>query len=256
MQDILANVIRPEWGAPSQVHALVTTRVGGVSEAGWSCLNLARHVGDDPDHVTENRARLLQAMRRLAPCGEPQWLNQVHGIRVVDALQDEFSRAVTAPDADAVYTDQPGIPCVVMTADCLPVFFSSRLGDEVAVAHAGWRGLVGGILQVTARRFRSPSSDIVAWLGPAIGPAAFEVGAEVRDEFLQRLPGSAACFVSSANAGRYMADLYALARLALAEAGIMQVAGGGLCTYSDFDRFYSYRRESSTGRMASVIWRS
>lgn len=247
------ELIRADWPAPAHVHAVVTTRRGGVSQAPWDSLNLGGHVGDDPVHVRENRDRLLVALRSLAPAEAPQWLNQVHGTVVVEAEPDAARRAGFVPDADAVGTAQRSLPCVVMTADCLPVFFTDAGGSRVAVAHAGWRGLCDGVLEATLASFADPAS-VMAWLGPAIGPDAFEVGAEVRAAFLQHDAGAAAHFRPSPNAGRWLADIYGLARLRLARAGIGSVHGGGLCTVADRDRFYSYRRDGQTGRMASVIW--
>lgn len=248
-------LLRAEWSAPANVHAVVTTRVGGASSAPWGSLNLGSHVGDDPVHVRQNRERLLQALRAVAPAQPPQWLNQVHGVAVVEAARDEGARESWQPDADAAFTTQPGLPCVVMTADCLPVFFCDRAGARVAVAHAGWRGLCEGVLEATLAVFPDPS-QVLAWMGPAIGPAAFEVGAEVRAAFLQRQAEAEVFFQPSANNGRWLADIYGLARLRLESAGIGAVAGGGLCTVSDAGRFFSYRRDGQTGRMASVIWLS
>lgn len=244
-----------EWPAPANVHAVVTTRIGGVSRAPWDSLNLGTHVGDDPSDVRENRIRLLAALQGIAPAQTPQWLNQVHGTAVVEAEQDAQRRAAFLPDADAVTTMQPGLPCVVMTADCLPVFFCDRAGTRVAVAHAGWRGLCDGVLEATLARFTKPS-QVLAWMGPAIGPAAFEVGDEVREAFVARHAGAAAHFRPSPNPGRWLADIYGLARLRLEAAGIAAISGGGLCTVADRERFYSYRRDGQTGRLASVIWRS
>lgn len=243
-------LLRPDWLAPANVHAVVTSRLGGVSLAPWDSLNLGQHVGDDPAHVRQNRERLLGALQTIAPAQSPQWLNQVHGIRVVEATEE--SRA-GAPDADAVFTTRSQLPCVVMTADCLPVFFCDRAGTRVAVAHAGWRGLCDGVLESTLKCFPDPA-QVLAWMGPAIGPAAFEVGEEVRQAFLLQDAGADAHFRPSPNAGRWLADIYGLARRRLAAAGVAAIGGGDLCTVSDSTRFYSYRRDGQTGRMASVIW--
>jgi YfiH family protein len=250
---ITPTLLIPDWPSPASVHAVVTTRAGGVSPAPWDSLNLGTHVGDDPVRVQENRARLQAALESIAPAQPPQWLNQVHGTRVVEAEPDAGRRGSWLPDADAVTTARAQLPCVVMTADCLPVFFCDRAGTRVAVAHAGWRGLCEGVLEATLAAFPAPA-DVLAWLGPAIGPDAFEVGGEVREAFLARQPEAAAQFRPGPNAGRYLADLYGLARLRLAAAGVTAVSGGGLCTYSDRERFYSYRRDGQTGRLASVIW--
>lgn len=243
-------LLRAEWPAPANVHAVVTTRLGGVSLAPWDSLNLGNHVGDDPAHVRQNRERLLGALQAIAPAQSPQWLNQVHGIQVVEATEDS---SAGVPEADAVFTTRPRQPCVVMTADCLPVFFCDHAGTRVAVAHAGWRGLCDGVLEATLARFPDPA-QVLAWMGPAIGPAAFEVGEEVRQAFLQQNSGTTAHFRPSPNAGRWLADIYGLARLRLLAAGVAAISGGGLCTVSDSRRFYSYRRDGQTGRMASVIW--
>lgn len=248
-----SRLLLPDWPAPAGVHAAVTTRVGGVSPAPWDSLNLGTHVGDDPARVRENRARLQAALVTLAPAQAPQWLNQVHGTRVVEAEPDAVRRTHSLPDADAVTTTAQQLPCVVMTADCLPVFFCDQAGTRVAVAHAGWRGLCDGVLEATLAVFPEPA-QVMAWLGPAIGPEAFEVGEEVREAFLARQPAAAAHFRPSPNAGRFLADIYGLARLRLAAAGVTIVRGGGLCTFSDRERFFSYRRDGQTGRMASVIW--
>jgi YfiH family protein len=225
------------------VRACTTTRAGGVSEGPWASLNLGDHVDDDPAAVAANRARLAG---ELALPREPQWLRQVHGTRV------------RAPDAeadcaDACFEDRPGRVCAVLTADCLPVLLCNAAGTRVAAAHAGWRGLVAGVLEQTAARFDDPPAQILAWLGPAIGPQAFEVGDEVRAAFVGADTAAAAHFVAK-RPGHWLADLYGLARLRLARAGITQVSGGGFCTYREPERFYSYRRDGITGRMASLIW--
>ena len=245
--------LMPDWPAPANVRALVTTRSGGVSAAPFDSLNLAFHVGDEAGAVVENRRRLFTALNELAPCGPPQWLQQVHGTTVVEAFSEPRKRAQYFPEADAVTTTHRGLPCVVMTADCLPVFFASETGTRVAVAHAGWRGLCQGVLENMLEKFDSPA-EVLCWLGPAIGPSAFEVGAEVREAFLAASATAESAFTPAGEAGKYLADLYELARQRLTAAGVGFVGGGGLCTVSDAERFYSFRRESRTGRMASVIW--
>lgn len=243
--------IVPDWaGMPGAVGALYSTRRGGFSAApyddgaGGGGLNLGLHVGDDAALVMQNRA-LLQAQLP----GAPVWLNQVHGAGVVDAA------AVSGvPDADASFTTRPGVVCAIMTADCLPVLFADATGAVVGAAHAGWRGLAQGVLQNTVARMREAGTgDITAWLGPAIGPRAFEVGAEVRAAFVDADPAAAAAFVVHPG-GKFLADIYRLARLALAGCGVRQVGGGDFCTVSDDARFYSYRRDRVTGRMASLVW--
>jgi len=238
-------VIIPEWPAPGRVRAVSTTRVGGVSVVPYASFNLALHVGDQAQAVTENRRR-LQGMCGLAR--SPSWLSQVHGTVVVEA--DDFAEV---PTADAAYSTIAGAACVVMTADCLPVLFADDAGTCVAAAHAGWRGLLGGVLEATIARLPVARERLVAWMGPAIGPAAFEVGAEVRDAFLARDSAAIHAFVAGNN-GRWLCDLYALARMRLAAHGVTNVFGGELCTYSDPERFYSFRRDGVTGRMASMIW--
>lgn len=237
------DLLIPDWPAPVRVRACVTTRAGGCSSAPFASLNLGDHVGDDPQAVAENRRRL----QALLGC-QPAWLSQVHGVSVVEADPAQVA------EADASWSAAPGIACAIMTADCLPVLFCDRAGARVAAAHAGWRGLAAGVLESTVAALGCPADQVLAWLGPAIGPQAFEVGAEVREAFVSQHAGAAAAFVPSANPGRYMADLYHLARVRLAAVGVTAVYGGGLCTFSDAARFYSYRREPRTGRLASLIW--
>ncbi|AEA71260.1 Conserved hypothetical protein [Pseudomonas brassicacearum subsp. brassicacearum NFM421] len=238
----MSDWLIPDWPAPARVKACVTTRAGGVSLAPFDSLNLGDHVGDDPVAVAENRRRLTDQFAIT-----PAWLQQVHGIAVVEA--DPAQVAV----ADASWTDTPGIACTAMTADCLPVLFCNRIGTRVAAAHAGWRGLANGVLEATLDSLAVPADEILAWLGPAIGPQAFEVGPEVREAFIAQLPQAAQAFTASPNAGKFLADIYALARLRLAARGVTAVYGGGLCTVTD-PRFFSYRRKPRTGRFASLIW--
>jgi len=236
--------IVPDWPAPAAVRALSTTRAGGVSLAPYASLNLGAHVGDDPARVAENRARL----RRLLPA-EPRWLNQVHGSAVVDA-----AAVAGLPDADAAFSRKPGAVCVVMTADCLPVLLCDRAGTVVAAAHAGWRGLHGGVVEATVAAMGVAPGELIAWLGPAIGPQAFEVGGEVRAAFVAADGRAEAAFRPAAQAGKWLADLYLLARQRLAALGVSAVHGGDCCTVGEADRFFSYRRDGVTGRMASLIW--
>ncbi|MBV4451293.1 MULTISPECIES: peptidoglycan editing factor PgeF [Pseudomonas] len=232
----------PDWPAPARVKACVTTRSGGVSLAPYDSLNLGDHVEDNLQAVLENRRRLTDAFAI-----QPAWLRQVHGVSVVEA---DPSRTV---EADGSWTSTPGIACTSMTADCLPALFCNRAGTRVAAAHAGWRGLAAGVLEATVERLDARPEDVLVWLGPAIGPQAFEVGPEVREAFMRQLPATAEAFVPSRNPGKFMADIYQLARLRLAARGITEVYGGGLCTVTD-PRFFSYRRNSRTGRFASLIW--
>jgi polyphenol oxidase len=234
--------IVPDWPAPARVKTCVTTRLGGVSVAPFDSLNLGTHVGDDPVAVANNRQRLVE---RLG-C-KPAWLQQVHGVDVVEALPEIVA------EADANWTATPGIACTAMTADCLPALFCDRSGTRVAAAHAGWRGLAAGVLEATLDALAVAPADTLVWLGPAIGPQAFEVGAEVREAFLSQHAQAAQAFGESHSPGRFMADIYALARIRLAARGVTAVYGGGYCTYSD-PRFYSYRRAAQTGRFASLIW--
>lgn len=236
------NWLTPDWPAPASVRACVTTREGGVSEAPFDSLNLGDHVDDRPEAVAENRRRLTEHLSI-----QPVWLQQVHGITVVHA-----DPGIVAT-ADASWTATPGIACAAMTADCLPTLFCNRAGTRVAAAHAGWRGLAAGVLEATLDSLDVPADEVLVWLGPAIGPKAFEVGPEVREVFINQLPEAAEAFVPSNNAGKFMADIYQLARLRLAERGVTAVYGGGFCTVSD-PRFFSYRRASRTGRFASLVW--
>nr|WP_272890681.1 peptidoglycan editing factor PgeF [Stutzerimonas sp. S1] len=232
----------PEWPAPASVRACVTTREGGVSRPPFESLNLGDHVGDDPIAVTRNRACLQQ----LLGC-RPAWLNQVHSAHAVQADPAEVATA------DALWSALPGVACAVLTADCLPVLFCDRAGTRVAAAHAGWRGLAGGVLEATLRELAVPAGELLVWLGPAIGPGAFEVGPEVRAAFVATHAEAVEAFRPSGHEGRFMADLYQLAKIRLAACGVTAVYGGGFCTYSD-TRFYSYRRVPRTGRFASLIW--
>lgn len=234
--------LTPDWPAPAHVRACVTTRSGGVSVAPFETFNLGDHVDDDPAAVASNRQHLVDTLG----C-QPAWLRQVHGIVVAKA------DPAMVIEADGNWTTTPGIACTAMTADCLPALFCDRAGTRVAAAHAGWRGLAGGVLEATVQAMKVAPQELLVWLGPAIGPAAFEVGGEVREAFVQQHAEAAAAFVPSANAGKFMADIYQLARIRLAAIGVTAVSGGGLCTYNDA-RFYSYRRSARTGRFASLIW--
>ncbi|MFM7786093.1 MAG: peptidoglycan editing factor PgeF [Gammaproteobacteria bacterium] len=247
------DVLGPDQPLAPGVQALSTRRAGGVSTGPWASFNLGDHVGDDPAAVGENRARLREA---LGLPGEPQWLRQVHGTRVVDAQSDGVCR-----EGDAAWTNVPGVVCAVLTADCLPVVLAASDGSEIAVAHCGWRGLSAGILARTIGRFAASPATLRAWLGPAIGQAAFEVGAEVRKAFLATAEDSsareriAAAFGDSGEVrGKYHADLYALAREALLALGVREISGGGRCTVAEPEAFFSYRRDGVTGRMATLAW--
>jgi len=246
--------LTPDWAdLPDNIGALTTLRADGVSLApyddgitGRNGLNMASHVGDDPEHVRQNRALL-----RLHLPSEPIWLTQTHSTKVVDA-----ARATNAPEADASTTNERGIVCVTLTADCLPVLFCDAKGTVVAAAHAGWRGLADGILEQTFLQMRaSGAKDILAWFGPAIGPQSFEVGDDVLQAFVARGENRREAFTPIAGQpGKHFADIYLLARQTLSDVGVDRISGGGLCTVIDKKRFYSFRRDETTGRMASLIW--
>lgn len=282
------ETLGPDWPAPAHVRALTTTRRGGYSAGAFAGLNLGGHVGDDPAAVARNRALLATA--RALPA-EPVWLKQVHGCDVCRLESVPMEAAITTtttkpartattrpaalvvgraapgsagtaipPTADAAIADRPGLVCAVLTADCLPVVFCDRAGERVAAAHAGWRGLAAGVLEATVAGLGVPPARLLAWLGPAIGPSAFEVGPEVRAAFVARNPAAAAAFRPApatdpaTDADRWVADLYTLARQRLHAAGVDAISGGGLCTWSDPARFFSYRRDGTTGRQATLVW--
>lgn len=241
----MTALLEPDWPAPARVRACVTTRAGGVSRGPFASFNLADHVGDDPAAVAHNRAALRRA---LALATEPCWLRQVHGTRVIEA-----ARAAPGETADGAWTDRPGLVCAVLTADCLPVFLCDRAGTRVALLHAGWRGLAAGIIEAGVDALALPPERLLAWLGPAIGADAYEVGDEVRQAFLARDRRAADAFRLGVR-GRWQLDLYAAARQCLAAQGVGAIHGGTYCTARQADLFYSYRRDGSTGRMASLIW--
>ena len=235
------NWISPDWPAPPNVRALITTRSGGVSVGPYASMNPADHVGDEPQAVAQNRALL-----RAALPSEPFWLKQIHSDIVAEV-------AVGPMEADACIARVAKQVCVVLTADCLPVLFCAADGSVVGAAHAGWRGLCAGVLERTVAAMGVPGQQVLAYLGPAIGPRAFEVGAEVREAFMALDDTATDAFAPQAN-GKYLADLYLLARQRLARLGVTQVSGGAECTYRDVERFFSYRRDGVTGRMASLVW--
>lgn len=247
--------LRPQWPAPSHVRALITTRAGGYSHGAWGAdsdggLNLGLGSGDAPDVVQRNRSRLRSSLP-----AQPVWLTQVHGVEIFNATH---AATAVAPVADAALAAGPGVICAVLVADCLPLLLTDSRGRVVAAVHAGWRGLAAGIIQKAVAALRDSvgeaNAPLLAYLGPAIGPRHFEVGGEVLAAMQQRLPGAAAAFVEKEN-GKFHADLFALARQALRHCGVTDVHGGGLCTYSDAQRFYSFRRDAPTGRQAALIWR-
>jgi len=237
--------IAPDWPAPAHVRVLSTLRAGGVSVGPYASLNLAEHVGDHPDAVSANRLLLREAAHLPA---EPLWLEQVHGTNVIRHPGDSV---IVRADASVAF--EPGRVCAVMTADCLPVVLSDRGGTRVGVVHAGWRGLLDGVVEATIAALDASPAQLIAWLGPAIGPGAFEVGDEVRSAFAARNPAAGEYFRPNER-NRYQADLYGLAKLALAAAGVGSVHGGGWCTHHESERFFSFRRDGVTGRMATLAW--
>ena len=237
--------IQPDWPAPAHVRAVITTREGGVSSGFYASLNLGARTEDDAAAVAENRARLNTYLPQ-----PPRWLAQVHGTTVVDAdaLQD-------VPAADASVARNPGTVCAILIADCLPILLTDRAGSCVAAAHAGWRGLAGGVIANTVARMPAAPADLFAWIGPGIGPAAFEVGDDVLHAFCDNAPEHRTAF-AALRPGKWLCDLPALARAALSCAGLTQIYGGTDCTAADPRRFYSYRRDKITGRMAALIWKA
>ena len=246
--DSVIELIRPDWPAPDNVRACCTTRAGGVSEGAFSSLNLATHVGDRPEHVEQNRQRLRQHAGLPA---EPVWLAQCHGNRVVE-LTARSQHDV--PQADAAHSREAGVVCAVLTADCLPVLMCDHDGGQVAAIHAGWRGLHAGVISNAVQQFDCSPHELLVWLGPAIGPQAFEVGEDVYAAFVAKSRANQSAFESGGDQ-RWQCDLYHLARLELQALGTGAIYGGQWCTHSDASRFYSFRLDGETGRMASLIWR-
>ncbi|WP_105101910.1 peptidoglycan editing factor PgeF [Microbulbifer pacificus] len=247
------HYLKPDWPAPANVHAFASLRYGGHSKGSYAAFNLADHVGDAPDAVEANRAQLK---RELNLPGEPQWLEQIHSDKAVVAHNDGMVRT-----ADASYTAEAGIVCAVLTADCLPLLVCNRNGSEVAAIHAGWRGLTGGVIRETINAMASAPEELLVWLGPAIGPEAFECGVEVLEAAFEssmsesHAEAIAKCFVPhSKKPLHFLADIYALGRAELAELGVTEVFGGDRCTISEESEFFSYRRDKETGRLASLIW--
>lgn len=239
--------IPADWPAPPGIVAGCTTRAGGVSTDSKFALNLGAHVGDAPEAVIENRRRVVNDLELR---GEPLWLNQIHGRDVVDA----DATVSDVPTADASVSSRAGQALAIMTADCLPVLFCSKDGKRIAAAHAGWRGLAAGVLEKTLETMNTERRDVLCWLGPAISASAYEVGGEVRDAFLKLDPGFSGCFAEN-DRGRWQADIAGIARLKLTAAGVTTVSGGDFCTFGDAERFYSHRRDPTTGRQASIIVR-
>jgi len=247
-------IIVPRWPKPWNVNALITTRQGGVSANPYDSLNLALHVGDDEQSVLQNRKLMADAI------GEDldfQWLSQVHGNSVLTLDQGLVDEST---EADAIYTRENNIACGVLTADCLSVFFCDETGEEIAVAHAGWRGLVSGVLEKTLDKFQAEPGTLLVYLAPVIGPCHFEVGEEVREAFLDMdhdeiCDQDSILFLESGKPDKWMADLYAIAKIILASRGVKHIYGDPICTYCEFDQYYSYRRDGETGRFASLIWK-
>jgi YfiH family protein len=255
------QIITPEWPTPPGVRAAFTLRSGGVSVAPYGSLNLGARIGDSPDAVAENRRRVREKLRLPA---EPVWLEQVHGVEVVGLGAVDAPANVAAvgragaaddrpPTGDASVALGAGQVCAIRVADCMPVLFAARDGSVVGAAHAGWRGLAGGVLEATIGRLGVSAADLIAWMGPAIGPKHFEVGEDVRAAFIAADAGAASAFAANAR-GRWQCDLYALARRKLSALGVSGIYGGGWCTFAEADRFFSYRRDGQCGRMAALIW--
>jgi len=242
---VIPSWIVPDWPAPIEVRALSTYRSGGTSAAPYASLNLGDHVGDSLEAVAENRRHLAAAARLPS---EPQWLTQVHGTTVAD-----LDAPTPSGTADACFTRKRRQVCAILTADCLPVLIAADTGDLVAAAHAGWRGLAGGVIEATVAALPVPPARLMAWLGPAIGPLHFQVGAEVREALLKDDGGAEGAFAPNAS-GRYLADLAALARRRLTASGVDRIYGGDQCTFADRDRYFSHRRDGVTGRQATLIW--
>lgn len=236
--------LEPDWPVKDNIHAAVTLRTGGISQGPFQSLNPALHVNDRTEYVLKNRQSISQMLNLPS---EPVWLEQIHSNRVIKADQ-----STQLEQADASYTDQAGIVSVVMTADCLPILLANQEGTKIAAIHAGWRGLLNGVISNTVAMFEN--SPVMAWLGPAIGPDCFEIGVEVKSSFVTKSDNFSPAFKQKNN-DKYLADIYQLARIELASLGIKQVYGGDFCTVTDKQRFYSYRRDGETGRMATLIWR-
>lgn len=250
-----SDFIVPNWPAPANVHALQTKRNGGYSLASFTSLNFGSHVKDNAMHVAQNRQLLSQFLP-----SEPVWLNQTHSINVINAAHTNIKQANCVPDADASYSTKKNVVCVVMTADCLPVLLCDKAGSVVVAVHAGWRGLCDGALEVSIDKACMAAqimpADLMAWFGPAIGPNAFEVGAEVRAQFIEKDKNAASAF--KAQGDKFLTNIYQLATQRLNNVGVTDIYGGGhnedFCTFSDEERFFSYRRDGDTGRMATLIW--
>ncbi len=241
-------MIAPDWPLNDKVGALSTTRIGGVSASPFDSLNLGLHVGDEQANVLTNRSRLHAHLPN-----PPVWLEQVHGEQVIEV--DHDFNVSELRQGDALYSRLPNQPLAIMTADCLAILIADENGKEVAAIHAGWRGIANNLIANTLDLFQSPRSSLIAWFGPAIGPKAFQVGEDVKRAFCSQTPSFSEAFQADEEAGKYLADIYRLAQIRLKELGVTKIYGGGLCTYDDPARFFSYRRDGRTGRMATLIWR-
>lgn len=241
-KSLAQSLIVPSWPAPPNVRAVQTTRIGGVSAAPYDGFNVGDHVNDNVQHVARNR----QLLSTCVPT-EPVWMRQVHGTHVLDAAKSSCIET-----ADAAFTNKTNVVCAVMTADCLPILLCDKQGSLVAAVHAGWRGLFDGVIEATVKAMHAEGCDLLAWLGPGIGPDAFEVGEEVMAQFVEKDKQAESAF--KPHGQRYFADLYAIAKQRLSQLGVTQVYGGDLCTYTEASRFFSYRRDGVTGRMATLIW--
>lgn len=240
------NFIKPSWPAPSNIHACTTTRLGGFSTTPYAQLNLGDHVGDDANTVEKNRNLIKEHLQLPS---DPVWLQQTHSTTLIRS--DDGSQ-----NADASFTQQPGIVCVVLTADCLPILLCNQAGTLVAAIHAGWRGLAAGIIENTLEHLPAKPDSLMAWLGPAIGPQKFEVGDDAKEILLASLPEGSSAFQPREEKGKWLCNIYHLARLRLRKKGVEEIYGGEYCTYTQHELFYSYRRDKTTGRMASLIWMS
>lgn len=245
------KLITPNWPAPDNIQAYSSTRLSGASQGVYAGLNLAQHVGDKPQRVAQNRHQLAVALELP---NEPFWLNQVHQASALNtSIQQHGAKNSVAPNADASFSLQANHVCAVMTADCLPVLICNSRGNKVAAVHAGWRGLAGGAIENTVAALNERPGQLLAWLGPAIGPQAFEVGEDVRRVFVDKFTQAEVAFIQN-RPGHYLADIYQLARLVLSNVGVKAIYGGEYCTFNDAHHFYSFRRDGTTGRQASLIW--
>ncbi|MDH3354153.1 MAG: peptidoglycan editing factor PgeF [Chromatiales bacterium] len=238
------SFITPEWPAPANIRSVMTTRLGGVSRRPYDSLNLGGHVGDVSTAVDANRQMITEQLHLPT---QPKWLHQIHSATALNSTSSEC-------EGDACFSHRVGDVCAVMTADCLPLLVCNRKGTEIAAIHAGWRGLLAGVIESTINALDASPNELMVWLGAAIGPNQFEVGSEVRQQFVDEDKRALNAFKPSANTEHWLADIYQLARIRLNRLGVRAIYGGGLCTYSDSERFFSYRRDGVTGRMGSLIW--